>query len=371
MGSDKRQLRLGGQTLLERNLAFLQELFPTVAVSLRQGQGVELPLGSLAEVIVDHYQGSPLAGIATALERFGAPLFVLAVDIAFPDEAAVADLLEAFRGADVAVPLVDEKLEPLHAVYGPRCLPSMRRLLERGRHRIIDFFPDVRVVTVPFPTAEPFWNVNTPEDFERARRRIEEATGATAPGVPETTLGMKAVAPQRDEGSGERAQPALVAIVGKSDSGKTTLIEGLVPELKRLGLRVGTLKHDVHGFEIDVPGKDSWRHGHAGADAYAVSSPEKLAYITRVEDELPLEEIARRFFAGFDILVAEGYKRSAPYRVEIFRVAAGHEEPLCGPGEALAMVTDADLEHEQRFALGEEARLARFLAERVGELRRY
>ncbi len=123
MGSDKRQLRLGGQTLLERNLAFLQELFPTVAVSLRQGQGVELPLGSLAEVIVDHYEGSPLAGIATALERFAAPLFVLAVDIAFPDAGAVADLLEAFRGTDVAVPLVDDKLEPLHAVYGPRCLP--------------------------------------------------------------------------------------------------------------------------------------------------------------------------------------------------------------------------------------------------------
>ena len=60
-------------------------------------------------------------------------------------------------------------------------------------------------------------------------------------------------------------QPALVAIVGKSDSGKTTLIEKVVPQLVKLGLRVGTVKHDAHSFEIDHPGKDSWRHGQAGA----------------------------------------------------------------------------------------------------------
>ena len=59
-------------------------------------------------------------------------------------------------------------------------------------------------------------------------------------------------------------KPALVAIVGKSDSGKTTLIEKVVPELVKLGLRVGTVKHDAHSFEIDHPGKDSWRHGQAG-----------------------------------------------------------------------------------------------------------
>jgi molybdopterin-guanine dinucleotide biosynthesis protein MobB len=370
MGGDKRGLRLGERTLLDRNLAFLQELFPTVAVSLREGQGVELPLGSLTEVIVDRYESSPLAGIATALEYFEAPIFVLAVDIAFPDEAAVTEVLEAYRGADIVVPIVDDKLEPLHAVYSPRCLPAMRRLLERGRHRVLDIFPDVRTVTVPFPTVEPFWNVNTPEEYERARRRLETAAGRADVDATQT-VGMKSVPQWRDEHAVRSRQPALVAVVGKSDSGKTTLIEGLIPELKRLGLRVGTVKHDVHGFDVDVPGKDSWRHGRAGADAYVVSSPEKLAYIGKVADELALEEIARRFFAGFDIVVAEGYKESAPHKVEIFRRAAGHDTPLCGPGEALALVTDADMEHERRFTLGEEARLARFLAERLDELRRY
>jgi len=368
MGRDKRSLRLGDQNLLERNLGFLQGLFPTVAVSLREGQGVELPLGGLAEVIVDRYESSPLAGIATALEHFEAPIFVLAVDIAFPNERAVADVIETYRGADVVVPIVEDKLEPLHAVYSPRCLPAMRRLLGRGRHRVLDIFPDVRVVTVPFPTVEPFWNVNTPEDYERARRRMEE--GRAELDVPQT-VGMKAVRPLHDERVPGSRQPALVAVVGKSDSGKTSLIEGLIPELKRLGLRVGAVKHDVHGFDVDVPGKDSWRHGRAGADAYVVSSPEKLAYVGKVADELALEEIARRFFAGCDIVVAEGYKDTSPHKVEIFRREAGHETPLCGPGETLALVTDTDLQHEQRFTLGEEARLARFLAERLDELRRY
>jgi molybdopterin-guanine dinucleotide biosynthesis protein B len=167
------------------------------------------------------------------------------------------------------------------------------------------------------------------------------------------------------------AQPALVAIVAKGDSGKTTFIEKLIPALLDLGLRVGTIKHDAHSFEIDIPGKDSWRHGQAGAQAYVLSSPEKLAYIAKLDVEMRLADIARRFFAGFDLVVAEGYKRTAPHVVELFRVGAGHATPLCAPGEAMALVTDAPLEHEHRFALDDAAGLARFFAARLDTLRRY
>jgi molybdopterin-guanine dinucleotide biosynthesis protein B len=166
-------------------------------------------------------------------------------------------------------------------------------------------------------------------------------------------------------------RPALVAIVGKSDAGKTTLIEKLVPELVKLGLRVGTVKHDAHSFEIDHPGKDSWRHGRAGAEAYVIASPERLAFITRLDGELPLVEIVGRYYGGFDLVLAEGYKRTAPHRVELFRVGAGHAEPLCAPGEALALVTDADLPHAHRFGLEDAAGLARFLVARLDTLRDY
>jgi molybdopterin-guanine dinucleotide biosynthesis protein B len=157
-------------------------------------------------------------------------------------------------------------------------------------------------------------------------------------------------------------KPALVAIVGKSDSGKTTLIEKVVPELVKL---------DAHSFEIDHPGKDSWRHGQAGAEAYVIASPERLAFITKLDGELPLTEIVGRYYGGFDIVVAEGYKRTAPHRVELFRVGAGHSEPLCAPSEAIALVTDADLQHEFRFGLEDGAGLAAFLAARLATLRDY
>ena len=171
--------------------------------------------------------------------------------------------------------------------------------------------------------------------------------------------------------SGHGSQPALIAIVGKSDSGKTTLIEKVVPELVKLRLRIGTVKHDAHSFEIDHPGKDSWRHGQAGAEAYVIASPKRLAFITKLDGEMPLADIVRRYFEGFDLVVAEGYKRTAPHRVELFRLGAGHTEPLCAPGEAMALVTDAPLEHEHRFALDDAAGLARFLAARLETLRQY
>jgi molybdopterin-guanine dinucleotide biosynthesis protein B len=136
-------------------------------------------------------------------------------------------------------------------------------------------------------------------------------------------------------------------------------------------LRVATVKHDAHSFTIDHPGKDSWRHGQAGADAYVVSSPERVAYIGKLDEELPLQTLARRFFADMDLVVAEGYKRSAPHRIEIFRRAGGHSEPLCDPSETLALITDTDLAHEHRFGLDQAGELASFIVARLDELRIY
>ena len=76
----------------------------------------------------------------------------------------------------------------------------------------------------------------------------------------------------------------ILSIVGKSGSGKTTLLEKLIAELKRRGYRVATIKHHAHpGFEIDQPGKDTWRHAQAGSDHVVIAAPDKIASIRRLE----------------------------------------------------------------------------------------
>ena len=132
----------------------------------------------------------------------------------------------------------------------------------------------------------------------------------------------------------------IISIVGKSDSGKTTLIEKLVPELTQRGYRVATVKHDVHGFEVDREGKDSWRHKQAGAHTVVISSPKKVALIRDVEKDLTLEEIREKLIQDVDLIVSEGYKKDVQPKIEIFRKEK-HKELLCTKEDNLiAIVSD-------------------------------
>jgi molybdopterin-guanine dinucleotide biosynthesis adapter protein len=130
--------------------------------------------------------------------------------------------------------------------------------------------------------------------------------------------------------------------VGKGDSGKTTFLEKLIRELADRGVRVATVKHHIHDYDIDVPGKDSYRHARAGAFATMVSSPEKFALIHDVESELSLDAIAAiAHNSGADILITEGYKHAGRNRIEISRRERS-ETLICAPAEMTALVTDND-----------------------------
>ncbi len=131
----------------------------------------------------------------------------------------------------------------------------------------------------------------------------------------------------------------VVSVVGKGDSGKTTLLEKLIRELSSRGLRVATVKHHVHDFDIDVPGKDSWRHAKAGATVTMISSPGKLGVVRTVDRERTLPELVEA--AGdVDILLTEGFKRTGEVRIEVLRRARS-EEPVCAAEELWAIVTDS------------------------------
>ena len=136
----------------------------------------------------------------------------------------------------------------------------------------------------------------------------------------------------------------VISFVGKSNVGKTTFLEKAVKELKDKGYRVAVIKHDIHGFEIDHPGKDSWRMSQAGSDVVIISSANKMAMIKKTSQELSLDQLEDYIMGEVDIILTEGYKSAEKPKIEISRAEVSGT-PLCEEKELVALVTD------QRFDL--------------------
>ncbi|MFA9422079.1 MAG: molybdopterin-guanine dinucleotide biosynthesis protein B [Sedimentibacter sp.] len=130
----------------------------------------------------------------------------------------------------------------------------------------------------------------------------------------------------------------VISVVAKSGSGKTTLLEKVIKELKERKIKLAVIKHDAHSFEMDKPGKDTWRLAQAGADIVAISSPEKFAMIEKRERELTLDEIINRI-DGVDLIITEGFKKGDKPKIEVFRSTV-HSTLLCDPKELIAIASD-------------------------------
>jgi len=154
--------------------------------------------------------------------------------------------------------------------------------------------------------------------------------------------------------------PPVVSIIGKSKSGKTTVIERLVQELKSRGYRVATIKHAPQGTSFDEPGKDSWRHIEAGSEATVVSSSDNLVLMKPVSQDSPLEEIVHLLGEDYDIILTEGFKQGNAPKIEIHRKDAG--APLKSVKKRIAIVTDEPLETKARqFSFEDNKSLADLL----------
>ena len=153
----------------------------------------------------------------------------------------------------------------------------------------------------------------------------------------------------------------VVSVVGYSGSGKTTLLEKLISELTQRGYAVGTIKHDVHGFEMDKPGKDTWRHKKAGASATIISSPYQIGMVRDVEHDHQPEELMA-LLPDMDIILTEGYKKENLPKLEVFRSKV-HKAPLFkGDKSLLALISDDPIDlGVPRFSLNDGQKLADFL----------
>ena len=134
--------------------------------------------------------------------------------------------------------------------------------------------------------------------------------------------------------------PVISFVAKSSGSGKTTLLEKVIKRLKDEGIKIAVIKHDAHQFEIDKPGKDTWKLAQAGADIVAISSTEKVAIIEKVEEEKRLDEVIA-MLSGVDLVLTEGFKRSDKPKIEVFRSEV-HKELLCSAKELVAIASDVE-----------------------------
>jgi molybdopterin-guanine dinucleotide biosynthesis protein B len=163
--------------------------------------------------------------------------------------------------------------------------------------------------------------------------------------------------------------PRIFGLVGWSGAGKTTLLVRLIPELVKRGLKVSTIKHTHHDFDIDKPGKDSYRHREAGATEVLVASERRWALMheLRGASEPSMEDLARHM-SPCDLLLVEGFKHHPHPKLEIHRPANG--KPLLHPKDPtiVAVASDEPLHGGplRVLDLADEAAIADFVVKACG-----
>jgi molybdopterin-guanine dinucleotide biosynthesis protein MobB len=160
----------------------------------------------------------------------------------------------------------------------------------------------------------------------------------------------------------------LYGVAGWKNAGKTGLMERLVAEITRRGFTVSTVKHAHHSFDVDHPGKDSFRHREAGAAEVLLASRNRVALMQELRDapEPPLSELLARL-RPVDLVLVEGYKRDAHPKVEAHRAATGN--PLIAPEDPTirAVASDVPLSLDRPvFDLNDTAAIADFILSEVG-----
>jgi len=311
-GADKTRMEINGAKIIETIVGKCKPLFSEMIIV--GGGGFNIP-GT--REVPDVFQGAgPLGGIHAGLSAAVNDLcFVAACDMPNICVPLIEKLLSCSAEYDAVLPKTGNYLQPLFAVYRKCLLPNAEALLSQNINKVVRFFENAKVFYIEIQPSEYnsindiFFNINYREDFEMYKESV----------------------------------PPVLSVVGFTDSGKTTYLEKLIPALKKRGIKLGAIKHDAHSFDMDIPGKDSWRLTQAGADITVVSSPEKIAIIEKWEHEENLSTLALRFKGKVDIILTEGYKRDKALKIEIRR-AAKNREPFCKDEELFAIAGDYALE---------------------------
>ena len=157
----------------------------------------------------------------------------------------------------------------------------------------------------------------------------------------------------------------IISVVGKSDSGKTTLLEELIAELKRRGYKVAVIKHSAEDVELDTVNKDTWRFSQAGSDVSAISSAHRLAIFKKLEHDLTPSELTCLSAWDCDLILTEGYKQSSYPKIEVHRREQG-EDMVSQQEQIIAVVTDEPIKLDvPQFTKSDVPKLVNFLEKAI------
>ena len=260
----------------------------------------------------------PMGGILSSFKQCREDaLLVLPCDMPKLSAGLVDRLLKAWRSdGRPAFAYAGERVQPLLGIYTRDCIPKLEEMVENGTYKmalLASLLPHHRITLGE--DAPELFHINTKQEYADMKRSKE---------------------PEADGRRDAPDLPVMVAVSGIKNSGKTTLIEGILPVLLKHGMKVAVIKHDGHEFEPDVPGTDSYRHRKAGAMGTAVFSGNRFL----VAKEVPATELELAgFFPEADLILLEGMKGSDYPKLEVVRASVS-SCGVCGRDSVLAYVTD-------------------------------
>ena len=274
-GEKKLFLNYQGETFCSRILRAF-DMLPKTYISVEAPEPyvhLNLPM------VVDMYQEiGPMGGIYSGLSSIDAEaLLVAACDMPMIEQDVVKKLLEAYQENEkITIVKSGDRLHPLLGIYPKNILPVMEKLIDEKCYKMKVLLGQAEYQIVEIEQEnKSVNNINTIEDYKMLK---------------------------------EEKKPFVFAISGYKNSGKTTMITKLIPELIKKGYRVATIKHDGHDFESDVPETDSYRHQKAGAYGTAVFSGKRFM-VTKETTEID-EKVLMQAFPEADIILLEGLKNS-------------------------------------------------------------
>lgn len=291
-GLRKADLVYGGETFLTRIAAAFQEA-GLMDIFLSVANGASWPPDSFPLVTDEVGERGPLGGIVSGFHAVCCDaLFVCATDLPCVNRKIIETVYERWSTDPDRICAAEtrDSIHPLFAIYPRRILPLAERMLAEGDLRMMHLLKEGNAVRVRLDDDAALFNVNSPQDYRAL------------------------------------TDPRLICVCGAMGSGKTALLEMLVPEMTARGYRVAVIKHDGHDFDCDLPGTDSFRFMQAGAYGTAVYSPNRI-FLHRTEQDPTLAEVTS-CFPGADVIFVEGEKGSRLPKIETVRAG---EKPISNP----------------------------------------